>query len=87
MKASAWLLAIPAVLAAQQQPPRFTSETKMVRLLVNVKDAKGDLVGSLEKSDFAVYDCGVKQEIDSFERETALAAVDFRPRSTSARQP
>ncbi len=44
----------------------------MVRLLVNVKDAHGELVGSLEKSDFTVYDCGVKQQIEAFERQTAL---------------
>lgn len=53
-------------------PPRFTAETKMVRLLVNVKDANGDLVGSLDKSDFTVYDCGVKQQIDAFERQTSM---------------
>jgi len=63
---------------AQQQPPaagappRFKVETKMVHLLVNVKDAKGDLVGSLDQSDFTVYDCGVKQEIAVFERQTQL---------------
>ncbi len=80
MKFCVVLLAAAAALAFGQQPssggagapPRFTAETKMVRLLVNVKDANGDLVGSLEKSDFSVYDCGVKQEIDAFERQTAL---------------
>ncbi len=57
---------------APQPPPRFKVETKMVHLLVNVKDARGDLVGSLEQSDFTVYDCGVKQEIAAFERQTQL---------------
>ncbi len=42
----------------------------MVRLLVNVKDDKGDLVGSLQSNDFTVYDCGVKQEIAHFEAQT-----------------
>lgn len=68
-------LLVAAVAAFAQQPgepARFKSETKMVRLLVNVKDPNGDLVGSLDKSDFTVYDCGVKQEIDAFERQTAL---------------
>jgi Ca-activated chloride channel family protein len=73
MKASAFLVAaLLPTLAGQQDPARFKAETKMVRLLVNVKDAKGELVGSLEKSDFTVYDCGVKQEVDSFERQTAM---------------
>lgn len=61
---------LPALLA--QSPPRFKTETKLVRLLVNVKDSSGNLVGALEKSDFTVFDCGVKQEIDAFERETQL---------------
>jgi Ca-activated chloride channel homolog len=71
MRAGAVFLAC-AILGFAQDAAKFKSETKMVRLLVNVKDAKGDLVGSLEKSDFTVYDCGVKQEIDAFERETML---------------
>ena len=37
-------------------------DVKLVRLLVSVKDARGELVGSLEKPDFTVYDSGVKQE-------------------------
>ncbi len=73
MKASAFLVAaLLPTLAGQQDPARFKSQTELVRLLVNVKDAKGELVGSLEKSDFTVYDCGVKQVIDTFERQTAL---------------
>jgi Ca-activated chloride channel family protein len=47
-------------------------DVKLVRLLVSVKDAQGVLVGSLEKSDFAVYDSGVKQEVAVFEHNTAL---------------
>jgi Ca-activated chloride channel family protein len=42
----------------------------LVPLLVTVKDAKGDLVGSLQPSDFAIYDSGVKQEISVFEPNT-----------------
>jgi Ca-activated chloride channel family protein len=37
-----------------------------------VKDAKGQLVGSLNKPDFTVYDCGVKQDIAVFEHNTLL---------------
>ena len=39
-------------------------------MLVTVKDAAGQLIGSLNKSDFTVYDNGVKQEIAVFDRET-----------------
>src|ERR1035438_5230422 len=61
-------LALP--LAAQTTPPPFKVDVKMVRLVVNVKDAKGELVGSLESKDFTVYDCGVKQEVAHFEAQT-----------------
>jgi Ca-activated chloride channel family protein len=40
-------------------------------MLVTVKNSAGELIGSLEKKDFAVADCGVKQEIQVFERQTA----------------
>ncbi len=47
-------------------------DVKLVRLLVSVKDAKGELVGSLEKPDFSVYDSGVKQDIAIFEHHTEV---------------
>jgi len=50
----------------------FKVDVKLVRLLVSVKDARGELVGSLEKPDFTVYDSGVKQEVAVFEHNTAL---------------
>lgn len=50
----------------------FKVDVKLVRLLVSVKDARGELVGSLQKPDFAVYDSGVKQEVAVFEHHTAL---------------
>jgi Ca-activated chloride channel homolog len=63
------LLALP--LAAQTTPPStYKVDVKLVRLLVNVKDANGNLVGSLQSKDFAVYDSGVKQEIAHFEAQT-----------------
>ncbi len=43
---------------------------RLVRMLVTVKDAAGQLIGSLNKNDFAVYDNGVKQDIAVFDRET-----------------
>jgi Ca-activated chloride channel homolog len=43
---------------------------RLVRMLVTVKDSAGQLIGSLNKSDFTVYDNGVKQDIAVFDRET-----------------
>jgi Ca-activated chloride channel family protein len=50
----------------------FKVDVKLVRLLVTVKDAKGTLVGSLQRPDFTVYDSGVKQEVAVFEHHTEL---------------
>lgn len=43
---------------------------KLVHLLVTVKDASGALIGTLRKTDFSVFDNGVKQEIALFEHHT-----------------
>jgi Ca-activated chloride channel homolog len=43
---------------------------RLVRMLVSVKDASGQLIGSLNKNDFTVYDNGVKQDITVFDRQT-----------------
>jgi Ca-activated chloride channel family protein len=63
--------AVAFVVAAAAQST-FKVDVKLVRLLVSVKDARGELIGSLEKPDFAVYDSGVKQEVAVFEHHTAL---------------
>ncbi len=67
---AAAVLAVLAVAAFAQST--FKVDVKLVRLLVSVKDARGELVGSLEKPDFTVYDSGVKQEIAVFEHHTEL---------------
>lgn len=61
-----------AALSLCAQPPETTIrvDVRLVRMLVTVKDAAGQLVGSLNKSDFSVYDNGVKQDIAVFDRET-----------------
>jgi len=53
-----------------QPEPVIRVNVRLVRMLVTVKDAAGQLIGSLNKSDFAVYDNGVKQDIAVFDRET-----------------
>jgi Ca-activated chloride channel family protein len=63
------LLAGSALLA--QEPPIIRVQVKLVRLLVTVKDPKGNPIGSLKREDFVVEDKGVPQEIAVFERSTA----------------
>ncbi len=56
--------------AAGQGDTVIRVNVRLVRMLVTVKDAAAQLVGSLNKSDFNVYDNGVKQDIAVFDRET-----------------
>jgi Ca-activated chloride channel homolog len=66
-----FLLALLALTAAQaQKPPNFSTRVDLVRLLVNVKNASGELVGSLDRDQFTVYDCNIAQKIEVFERYT-----------------
>ena len=50
----------------------FKVDVRLVRLLVTVKNAAGDLVGSVDPSEFTIYDNGVPQEVAVFERQTAV---------------
>jgi Ca-activated chloride channel family protein len=52
------------------QTPTFQSEVRLVRLLVNVKNDAGQLIGSLDKDQFTVYDEGVRQDVAVFEHYT-----------------
>jgi Ca-activated chloride channel homolog len=75
--AGGFVLAILGVYAAAhaqvapgQSDPVIKVNVRLVRMLVTVKDAAGQLIGSLNKSDFTVYDNGVKQDIAVFDRQT-----------------
>jgi Ca-activated chloride channel family protein len=57
-------------LVAASAQSTFRVDVRLVRLLVTVKNAAGDLVGSLDPKEFTVYDNGVAQEIAVFERQT-----------------
>jgi Ca-activated chloride channel homolog len=59
------------VAVARAQNPVFKVDTRLVPLLVTVKDGAGDLIGSLSRTNFAVTDDNVPQEIAVFERQTA----------------
>ena len=65
-------LIILCAVAAAAQEPVFYGSTKLVRLIVSVKDAGGQAVGNLEKSDFSVTDSGVAQTISFFEHHTEV---------------
>jgi Ca-activated chloride channel family protein len=49
----------------------FRHDVTLVRLLVGVKNQAGDVIGSLGQDEFEVLDCGVKQQIAVFDRQTA----------------
>jgi Ca-activated chloride channel family protein len=63
------LLMTLAVATAQST---FHTDVKLVRLLVGVKDQAGELIGTIPREDFEVYDCGVKQDIAVFDHQTTL---------------
>ncbi|MGQ9635746.1 MAG: VWA domain-containing protein [Bryobacteraceae bacterium] len=67
----AWVMAVCWLAAwAAAQEPVFRAEVRLVRVLATVRSAAGELVGSLSKDDFQVFDNGVEQEIAVFERQT-----------------
>jgi len=57
-------LTLNLVLAAQDDPVRV--DTSLVRVNVGVVDARGRSITSLSRSNFTIYEDGVKQEISSF---------------------
>jgi Ca-activated chloride channel family protein len=61
------VLLLTLTLAAQST---FKTNVNLVRLLVSVKTQAGELVGSLRRDEFDIYDCGVKQEVAVFEHQT-----------------
>jgi Ca-activated chloride channel family protein len=68
--ARVFLAALCLCALAKPQDPVIKVNVRLVRMLVTVKDAAGQLVGSLNKSDFTVYDNGAQQNIAVFDRQT-----------------
>lgn len=67
------LLAASAVLVsgvAAQQSPVIRVDVNLVRIVATAKNNSGQLVGSLRKEDFQVFDNGAPQEVAVFERQT-----------------
>ena len=65
------VLACAGALLAQQ-PTTFRANVNLVHMVATVKNQTGQLVGTLQKQDFEVYDNASHQEIAVFERTTAL---------------
>jgi len=61
---------IAGALLAQQPTTTFRTNVSLVRVVATVKTAAGNIIGSLGKDDFEVYDNGVKQQIAVFEHQT-----------------
>jgi Ca-activated chloride channel family protein len=56
-----------------QQPTVFRTDVNLVRVVTTVKTLDGQILGTLEKNEFEVYDNGAKQQIAVFEHQTEQA--------------
>jgi Ca-activated chloride channel homolog len=63
---------IPFLAITLSAQSTFTTHVSLVRLLVSVKNQAGEVIGTLGKDEFEIFDCGVKQEIAVFDHQTAL---------------
>ncbi len=68
-RTAAWFLLFAAG-AAGQEMPTIRVNVNLVRVIATVKNRAGDLVGTLRKEDFEIYDNGVRQEVALFNRQT-----------------
>ena len=66
---SAALLMLCAV-ASAQETTIFRADVNLVHIIAAVRNKAGELVGALNKDDFAIADNGVPQEIAVFNRQT-----------------
>jgi Ca-activated chloride channel family protein len=70
-RAKAWLAAVVCAGAlVAQQPTVFRSNVNLVRIVATVKTQTGQIVGTLGKDEFEVYDNGAKQQVAVFEHQT-----------------
>jgi Ca-activated chloride channel family protein len=65
---------VAASLTGQPAPtaPTIRVSVNLVPVIATVRNKTGDLVGTLKKEDFELYDNGVKQEVRMFSRQTDL---------------
>jgi Ca-activated chloride channel family protein len=62
-------LALLTLLGANTQQPAFRAETRLVVLHATVRNGRGELVTSLERGAFTVYEDGKRQPITLFRRD------------------
>jgi Ca-activated chloride channel family protein len=68
-----WLVSILPLAAAAlavAQEPTIRVNVSLVHIITTVKNKTGELVGTLGKDDFEIYDNGAKQEVAVFGRQT-----------------
>lgn len=63
-------LGFAAAFAALAQQADIRVDVNLVRVVATVKNAAGELIGSLSKEDFTLVDNGVPQQVAVFERHT-----------------
>jgi Ca-activated chloride channel family protein len=69
-----WLAAaLCAGVLVAQQPTTFRTDVNLVRIVATVKTQAGQIVGTLAKDEFEVYDNGAKQQVGVFEHQTEQA--------------
>jgi Ca-activated chloride channel family protein len=64
------ILLMGSIVPASSQETVIRVKVRLVRMLATVKTMAGQLVGSLERRNFFVFDNGVQQDIAVFERQT-----------------
>jgi len=69
-----WLIAASLALwvapPAPSQSNTFRVDVNLVRILATVKDPSGQLIGTLTKEDFSIFDNGVPQQVALFEHHS-----------------
>jgi Ca-activated chloride channel family protein len=66
-----WLAAaLCAGALVAQQPTVFRTNVNLVRVVTTVTTLAGQIVGTLAKDEFEIYENGVKQQVDVFEHQT-----------------
>ena len=63
------LVLLPRNLFAQEEQPRFTAESEVVRVDLIVTDRQGRFVSDLQAHDIQVWEDGKKQQITFFQRQ------------------
>lgn len=66
------LAALPALRLAAQTDTRFSTDVKVVSVLVTVRNKQGQLVNDLTQDDFSLTEDGRPQKIRYFSRETDI---------------